>query len=195
MRSCSDFSGKACCLFEDLLDGVDEAGLRGQAEEDGPGLAYAFSREYAMDEKHRISGFKALLKSHKRNSYHLEESDGDFQLWRDLSAEGRLKHIVRDAAFYDVPFEQFAEAVRESVDNAAIEEAALRLAMRSGRELHDLEALVPDDTGSNFPPTLMERVEALVHAEKHGRKSFDKLLEEKTKAPATEKGKDRDIVR
>ena len=35
--------------------------------------------------------------------------------------------IVRDAAYYAVPFEHYAQAVRESLDDAAIEKAALRL--------------------------------------------------------------------
>jgi hypothetical protein len=119
----------------------------------------------AMDEKHRVSGFKALLESHKKNSYHLIDPDGSFRLWRELSAEARLENIVRDAAFYDVPFEQFAEAVRESVDPAAIEEAALRLALRSGKELHDLEALFPDDGRTEPPPPLVERLSELLKAE------------------------------
>jgi hypothetical protein len=118
-----------------------------------------------MDEKHRLSGFKALLESHKTGFYHLVDSDGDFRLWRDLSAEGRLEYIVKDAAFYDVPFEHFAEAVRESVDPAALEEAALRLAMRSGRELHDLEKLFPDDGRTEPLPPLVERVSDLLSAE------------------------------
>jgi hypothetical protein len=119
---------------------------------------------YVMDEKQRLSGFKALLESHKRNSYHLIEPDGNMHLWREMSAEGRLESIARDAAFYDVPFEEFALAVRESIANAAIEEAALRLAMRSGRELHDLEKLFPDDGRTESPPPLVERVRELLDA-------------------------------
>jgi hypothetical protein len=116
---------------------------------------------YAMDEKHRLSGFKALIESHKTNSYQLEDSDGNFRLWRDLSAEGKLESMARDALFYGVPFAQFAEAVRESLDSAAIEEAALRLAMRNGRELHDLEKLFPDDGRLEPLPPLVERVSEL----------------------------------
>ena len=117
-----------------------------------------------MDEKYRQSGFKALLESHKANSHHLEETDGSLRLWRDLSAEGKLEYMARDAAWYDVPFEQFAQVVRESVDNAAIEEAALRLAFRSRRELHDLENLFPDDGRTDSPPPLVERVSELLNA-------------------------------
>jgi hypothetical protein len=118
-----------------------------------------------MYEKHRISAFKALLESHKANSYHLIDTNGDFRLWQDLSNEGRLESIVRDAAFYDVPFEQFAEAARESLNDTAIEEAALRLAMRSGRELHDLEELFADDVRSEAPTSLVGHVRELLTAE------------------------------
>ena len=95
----------------------------------GRTLKQALLWVFAMDEKHRLSGFRALLESHKTNTCHLAEADGSYRLWRDLSAEAKLKSIVRDAAYYDVPFVPFVEAVRESVDAAVIEEAAaLRLA-------------------------------------------------------------------
>ena len=115
-----------------------------------------------MDEKKRLSGFKALLESRKTNSYYLIDPEGELRLWQELSAEGRLEVIARDAAYYDVPFEGFAEMVRESLDSVAIEEAALRLAMRSSRELHDLECLFPDDGRTEPPPPLVERVSDLL---------------------------------
>jgi len=118
-----------------------------------------------MDEKQRLVGFKALLESHKTNSYDLAESDGSLRPWRDLSAEGRIETIARDAAWYDVPFEQFAQAVRGSVDNAAIEEAALRLAMRSGRESHDLENLSPAAGRTEPQPLVFTRAGEPLHAE------------------------------
>jgi hypothetical protein len=93
------------------------------------------------------------------------QPDGSFELWRDLSAEGKLEHIAGVAAFYDVTFEQFEEAVRDSVDAAAIEEAALRLAMRSSRELHDLENLFSDEGRTEPDPPLVERVRELLNAE------------------------------
>lgn len=135
-----------------------------------------------MNEKHRLSGFKALLDSHKTDSYHLIDSDGEFRLWRDLSAEGKVESIVRDAAYYDVPFEQFAEAVRETVDNVALEEAALRLAFRSMRELHDLEKLFPDDGRTYAPPPLVERVSELLNAESPEHENEEVLTCEKLAA-------------
>jgi hypothetical protein len=73
-------------------------------------------------------------------------------------------NIARDAAYYDVSFEQFANAVRENIDVAAVEEAALRLAMRCVRELHALERLFPDDMGRKFPPPLVDCVRHLLNA-------------------------------
>ena len=135
-----------------------------------------------MDEKHRVSGFKALLESYKTNSCHLMDPNGDFRLWRELSAEGKLEHIVRDAAYYDLSFEPFAQAVRESVDIAAIEEAALRLAFRSGRELHDLEKLFPDDGRTEPSPPLVERVAELLETQSPGHENEAVLSCEKLAA-------------
>jgi hypothetical protein len=116
-----------------------------------------------VDEKQRVSGFKAILRSHKANSYLMTETDGSFELWQDLSSPGRLEHIARDAAMYDVPFEPFAEAVRESIDRTALEDATLRLVLRNARELHDLEMLVPDDERTE-PTPLVDRVKELLDA-------------------------------
>jgi hypothetical protein len=171
-----------------------------------------------MDEKHRITGFKALLESHKSNFSHLEDRDGSFRLWRYLSPEAKLENIVRDAANYDVPFEPFAEAVRESVDGSAIEEAALRPAMRSGRELHDLAMLLTDD-GHTWPPPLAERLSELLNAQSSDHENEGLLTGEELaalreeiqadeaarkredahwygkEAPAVENSQDRDIER
>jgi hypothetical protein len=117
-----------------------------------------------MDKKHRLTGFKALLEAHKSNGSYMEDFDDNRQLWQDLSYEGRLHWIVRDALLYNVPFEQFAEAVRESIDSTAIEQAALRLTMRIGRELFDLEKLFPDDGRTEPSPPLVVRVGELLQA-------------------------------
>src|SRR5271166_5532496 len=101
-----------------------------------------------MNDKERLEGFKALLTSEQANAFYLEDHDGEYRLWSDLSAQGKLEAIARDAAYYDVAFEDFADSVRESVDAAAIEDAALRVVMRSYRELHDVEKLLPEDGGT-----------------------------------------------
>jgi hypothetical protein len=51
----------------------------------------------------------------------------------------------------------------KTVDSAAIEEAALRLALRSGQELHELDKLLPDDRGTESTP-LVDRVFELLNA-------------------------------
>jgi hypothetical protein len=98
-----------------------------------------------MNEKHRLEGFRALLNSEKSNSVYLEEPDGNLRLWRDLSAEGRLQYVASAAALYDVPFEKFAEAVRESVDPSAVADAALRLVLSDSHERRGLAELLPAD--------------------------------------------------
>src|SRR5207249_1104101 len=101
-----------------------------------------------------------------------------FTLWKDLSAEGKLENLARDVAMYDLPFNQFAEAVRESVDKSALEEAALRLVLRNGRELHELEKLFPDD-GRTEPTPLVERVSELLNEDAvYSKTEFERLLVE-----------------
>jgi hypothetical protein len=116
-----------------------------------------------MDQAERLAGFKALTESRKTGWCHYEEQDGSRKLWHELSAEGRLHYIVGDAAYYDVSFEQFVGVLREFVASTAIEEAALRLVLQSGRELHDLEKLFPDDRGTESLP-LVERVREHLNA-------------------------------
>jgi hypothetical protein len=89
-----------------------------------------------------------------------------------------LKSIANLAAFYDVPYEHFAVAARESVGTAAIEEAALRLAMRCGRELHDLEKLFPDDGRTEAPPPLVEPVRELLDLESPAYRNAEALTPE-----------------
>jgi hypothetical protein len=134
-----------------------------------------------VDAKHGIAGFKAILESHKTNAYELLDRDGKFRVWRDLTAECKVEYILRDAAFYDVAFVHFADAVRGSVDKGAIEESALRLAMRTGRELHNLEKLFPDG-GLTEPPSLAERVRELLGAESPGQEIGEMLAGDKLAA-------------
>jgi hypothetical protein len=117
-----------------------------------------------MNEKDRLKNFKALLKSEKSNSIYLVDPDGEFRLWRELSAEGKLDIIARDAAHFGVTFEQFAKAARESIDGDALQDAALRLAIRKEQELTAVERLFPDDDRIEGPPPLIERVSELLKA-------------------------------
>jgi hypothetical protein len=87
-----------------------------------------------MDDKQRLSGFKALVASDKSNGYGMEDADGEYRPWKDLSAEGKLRQLAGNAAYYDIPFEPFAQEVRATLGHlraAAREEAALRLALHN----------------------------------------------------------------
>jgi len=117
-----------------------------------------------MNEKDRLANFKALLKSEQENWIHLVDMDGNHRLWRELSAEGKLDIVARDAAYFGVTFEQFAEAARESIDAAELEDTALRLAMRKEQELTAVERLFPDDGRTEDAPPLIERVGELLRA-------------------------------
>src|SRR3954452_12807213 len=145
-----------------------------------------------MNEKDRLAGFKALVEDHKNSSSHFEEMDGSHRLWHELSPQSKLQYLARDAVWYDVPFERFAEAVRESVDKHAIEEAALRLVLRNERELHEMEKLFPDD-GRTEPTPLIERVSELLNEDAvYSKTEFERLLVEQrddaAQRPLHEKG-------
>lgn len=113
------------------------------------------------DRGHRQDGFKVSVEDRKHSSYFLEEMDGSLRRWRELSAEAKLEYLARDAALYGVPFEAYAQAVRETLADstpADREEAALRLVLRSTHELHGLETLLPQDGRIEPPPPLIERL-------------------------------------
>jgi hypothetical protein len=117
------------------------------------------------NEKHRVQGFHALLADHKESGHYYEERDGSPRTWPELSAEGKLSYIARDAAFYEVPFERFAEAARDVLSDqppAAREEASLRLLYSADRELHEMAKLLPDDPGTTYPPPLADQLHSLL---------------------------------
>ncbi|HJT78701.1 MAG TPA: hypothetical protein VJ739_15970 [Gemmataceae bacterium] len=119
----------------------------------------------AMGEKRRVAGFKALVASDRNGSYLMEDADGEYRSWQELSPDGRLRQIASSAAYYDVPFEPFAEAVREALGElppAAREQVALRLALQGERELRALEKLLPDDGRLEPPPPLVERFQEML---------------------------------
>src|SRR5437870_432425 len=63
----------------------------------------------------QLAGFHALVTSDKSGSSQLEDVDGDYRYWDKLSAAGKVRQIARNAAYYDVPFTPFAEAVRDAI--------------------------------------------------------------------------------
>ena len=118
-----------------------------------------------MNEKRRVEGFKALTASDTSGSHYLEDVDGDFRLWREMSAESKLSKIVSNAAYCEVPFEPFAVAVRNLISDLpaeAREEAALRLVLRQEQELHRLEKLLPRHDRLEPAPPLIERFQELL---------------------------------
>lgn len=116
-----------------------------------------------MNEKERMKGFEALLNSDKSNSYHLEEPDGEHRLWKEASAQSRLENIAGAAAMYDVPFEQFAHAVRESIENADIVDGALRIVLDNAHELRGLASLLPEE--GTFSTPLIDRFRYILDAQ------------------------------
>jgi hypothetical protein len=119
-----------------------------------------------VSSKNQLEGFKTLIASQKSESSQLEDIDGDFRHWNELSTEGKVSWIASDAAYYDLPFEPFAEAVREILGElhaAAREEAALRLAFRGQQELCALEKLLPKYDRLEPAPPLVERFREMLN--------------------------------
>jgi hypothetical protein len=118
-----------------------------------------------MNEKRRVEGFRALTASDTSGSYYLEDVDGDFRTWREMSAEGKLRQLAGNAVYYGVPFEPFAEAVRNHLGDLpaeAREEAALRLVLRHEQELRGLEQLLPRYDRLEPAPPLIERFQEVL---------------------------------
>ena len=95
-----------------------------------------------MNEKQRLEGFRALLKSEMEERSYLEDRDGEHRLWSEMSAEGKLDWIARDAAYCDLAVEHFVDTAREVLGQAEAGEAALVLLLEKGKELHRLDSPV-----------------------------------------------------
>lgn len=108
-------------------------------------------------------------------SINYEERDGKWRTWRDLSPQGRLAYIARDAVLDGVSFERFVLAAQHALAElppAAREQAALRLVLHGEEERYAVEQLLPpadwghDLAGQSRP--LAERVRELI-GEAHAR--------------------------
>jgi hypothetical protein len=117
-----------------------------------------------MNDKQRLAGFKKLVEDHKNSRSHFEEMDGSHREWHELSSQSKLQYIAGDAALYDVPFERFAEAVRDVLPPAAIAEASLQVVLHYERELRGLGELLPDDGRTKSSP-LVERFRELLNSQ------------------------------
>ena len=132
-------------------------------------------------ENHKIANFKAMVEDSRNSNYFFDEMDGDSRPWAKLSAAGKLQYIVRDAVISDVPFEPFAQVVKETIGDMG--EAALRVVLEGQKELHAIAKLFPDD-GRTEPTPLVEQVKdildyvsALETQEKERRQGREKLFD------------------
>ncbi len=115
-----------------------------------------------MNAQGRLQGFTALVKDHQTSRSYFEEPDGSLKQWGDLSAQAKLSYVAIAAAIYNIPFPQFAGAVRELIGDP--KDAALRLVLNSQRELHGLAELLPDDGRTEATP-LVERFKEILNYE------------------------------
>ena len=137
----------------------------------------------AVLERHKLEGFKSSVEDSKNSpsNHYFEEMDGDRRPWAELSAAAKLQYVALDAVRHDVPFESFAEVVKETIGDVG--EAALRVVLEGQRELHAIAKLFPDD-GRTEPTPLIEQVKeildyalALETQEKERRQAREKLFD------------------
>ena len=112
-------------------------------------------------ENRKIASFKAMVEDSRNspNIHFIDEINGDMRLWAELSAAAKLQYIARDAALSDVPFEPFAQVVKETIGDAG--EAALRVMLDGQKELHAIAKLFPDEGRTEATP-LVERVKDML---------------------------------
>lgn len=126
-----------------------------------------------MNRSQRHQGFRAMMKDNRNSSHFFEEIDGELRTWKDLSPAGKLSYIARDAALCATPFKVFAEAVRESIATAAIEEAALGTVLRNAHEQLSLAKLLPPDGRLESTP-LVDGFKELFSPSQPSRKEADR---------------------
>ena len=137
----------------------------------------------AVLENARIISFKRSVESMKNSptGHHFEEMNGDWRPWDDLSAAAKLQYIARDAVICDVPFESFAEVVKNTMGGRV--DAALRVVLDGQKELHAIAKLFPDDGQTESTPLveqvkdMLDHVSALEAQEKERRQGRETLLE------------------
>lgn len=115
-----------------------------------------------MSAKRQLEAFKAMVEDSRNSSHFFEETDGNRRKWKDLSAEGKLQYIARDAALCEVAYETFAEAARDSIGKSALVEAALRTVLQDAQEYRGLEQLLPPDGRTESTP-LIDRFKEILN--------------------------------
>jgi hypothetical protein len=115
----------------------------------------------AVMEKEKIASFEAFvaMMKYSPDNHVFEEMDGDDRPWDDLSAAAKLQYIARDAVISDVPFEPFAQVVKDTIGDVG--EAALRVVLVGQKELCAIAELFPDD-GRTEPTPLVELVKEMM---------------------------------
>lgn len=117
--------------------------------------------EEAALESHKVAGFKAMVEDMRNSPPNrvFDEMNGDWLPWAELSAAAKLQYIARDAVIADVPFEPFAEVVKDTIGDVG--EAALKVVLDGQKELHAIAKLFPDDGRTESTP-LVEQVKEML---------------------------------
>lgn len=124
--------------------------------------------------------FKAVVED-MTNNRAPKEMDGIRQIWAGLSPAAKLQTIAREAARHHVPFEPFAETVKNTIGDMG--EAALRVVLDNQKELHAIAKLFPDHAWTEPAPLIeqvkemLDRVSALETQEKERHQGREKLFE------------------
>jgi hypothetical protein len=118
----------------------------------------------AVLENARITSFTMMVERMKNSAtgLHFEEMNRDLRPWDDLSAAAKLQYIVRDAVISDVPFESFAEMVKNTIGDRV--DAALRVVLAGQQELHAIAKLFPDDERTEPAPLVVQVKDLLEYA-------------------------------
>lgn len=137
----------------------------------------------AVLENQKIASFKVMVEDMKNSpdNHVFAEMNGDRLPWDDLSAAAKLQYIVRDAVISDVPFEPFAQVVKDTIGDVG--EAALRVVLDGQKELHAIAKLFPDDGRTESTPLvdqvkeMLDYISTMETQEKERRQGREKLFE------------------
>ena len=112
----------------------------------------AFPRQHPLpdDDPHRdfldsLDGvlhvkFERLLDDYLNGTQPFADADGQIRPWPELSADGKVQHIARLAAIFDIPLPRFTEAVHDALDGQSLhtdEIACLRLQYGYARHIRN----------------------------------------------------------
>jgi hypothetical protein len=123
----------------------------------------------STDDKSRAN-FDAMLASYGGSILYEEIGGQNLRNWAELSPDGKLAYIVRDAVLSGVSLERFVQAAREIVggDAADRERIYLGLLLDSQKELTGLEKMLagwtPESNHDLFAPSqpLTEKFKAFI---------------------------------